>query len=221
MVNFIRILINRFRVLSRTRLEGSVAIFVFHHRVRFILEKDSEIVIRGGGLRLGYPLEKAVPYASYGDSVIQLGRGARLICDGTVAIAPGATIRVSDGGTLHFHGDNVVAHNVTILCSREITIGRGTHISWNVTMIDDDGHHPWDSKGKQRKRIYRPLQIGSRVGIQMNVLIPQGVTIGDLVAVSAGTVVRQNIPSHCIAYSDFKLKIQEGLMPAPPQEIPT
>ena len=212
MFYFIRMIWSRFQALRHTRLEGNESTLFFHRNVRFILSPGSEIIIRDGGLRIGYPASGAVPYASYPNTVIQLGRGARLICDGAVAIAPGATIRVSDGGTLRFGGANLVAHNLTALCSREISIGRGAQLSWNVTLIDDDGHQFTGAHGKKLRRIYRPLRIGRQVGIQMNVLIPSGVSIGDRAVIAAGTVLRQDVPEECTAYTESQLRIKEGFM---------
>jgi acetyltransferase-like isoleucine patch superfamily enzyme len=55
-----------------------------------------------------------------------------------------------------------------------------------------------------------PANVGEAVGIQMNVVIPRGVTVGKNSIISANTVLRQNIPENCLAYSESELRIKHG-----------
>jgi acetyltransferase-like isoleucine patch superfamily enzyme len=84
-------------------------------------------------------------------------------------------------------------------------------ISWNSTLIDSDEHNPVLSSGRILKLQKRPLVVGERVGMQANVLIPRGVNIGNLSVISAGTVLREDVPPEVFVYTDQKLRKKEGL----------
>jgi acetyltransferase-like isoleucine patch superfamily enzyme len=214
------VIFGRIKAIQRTRI-GQNSGFTYSWNTHFHFEKNAEITIRNGKLRLGYPLAGTITYASYSRSVIKLGRNSRIIVNGNVAIAPGASINVKDNGTLVFEGDAVIAHNLTLICERSVTIGQGTHISWNATLIDSDGHQ-FICRDNQKARIpYSPLRIGDQVGLQMNVQIPRGVTIGRRAVIGAGTVVRRNIPEECVAYADSRLKINPAFKAAATAEPPT
>ena len=45
----------------------------------------------------------------------------------------------------------------------------------------------------------KPIKVGSNVWIGGNVCVMPGVTIGDNVAIGAGSVVNKDIPSNCVA----------------------
>jgi acetyltransferase-like isoleucine patch superfamily enzyme len=66
-------------------------------------------------------------------------------------------------------------------------IGRGTVISENVTIRDDDGHM---IEGRARSG---GIIIGSNVWIGLNVTILKNVTIGDGAIVAAGAVVTKDV----------------------------
>ena len=96
-------------------------------------------------------------------------------------------------------GDNFFTnYNVTILDIAPVTIGDNVMIGPNV-LISTVGH-PISLKGR-RKRLAKalPVKIGSDVWIGGNVVILQGVTIGDNVVIGAGAVVTKDIPSNSVA----------------------
>lgn len=205
MIHYISNFLGRFRVLRNTILSNG-ARCVFHNRVKFIVGKNSKLILKKGFLRIGFPLPGTIPFATFPESVVALGENSELICDDTVIIAPGASIRISDGAKLHFKGRNVIAHNLTLLCSKQVTLGFGTSLSWFVTLVDDDKHRFFNQAGKQMRNLYRTLEIGEWVGLQMNVTVPRGLKIGNHAVVAAGTVVRQDIPESCLAYGASDLR---------------
>lgn len=96
-------------------------------------------------------------------------------------------------------GDNFYAnHNCVILDSAEITIGNNVFIGANccidTTILPTDAeqrNEGLESAGK--------IKIGNDVCIGANVLIMSGVSIGDNVVVSGGSVVSEDIPSGVVA----------------------
>jgi len=201
----------RIKAIRHVELEGDHSIFIFHKDVEISAESKSQIIVKNSIVRIGYPLPGVSPFSSYPQSKIYLGRNSKIIFDGPVVIAPGLTIRVKENATLIFGGRNYIAHNFLVLCSKQVTVGADAAISWNVTLIDDDGHFFRSSKGRLIKGIYRPLIIGKNVGIQMNCLIPRGINVGDNSVISCGTVVRKDIPPECLAYQNTELRLRVGI----------
>ena len=92
-------------------------------------------------------------------------------------------------------GDNFTAnYNVTILDIAPITIGDGCMVGPGVTISTVT--HPIDAtRCRDRIAQAKPVTIGNDVWLGANILVMPGVTIGDNVVVSAGTVVTRDIPS--------------------------
>jgi acetyltransferase-like isoleucine patch superfamily enzyme len=148
-------------------------------------------------------------------SEITLAEGATLVFEGDVCIAPGATIYVGKNATATFEGNNFVSYNFKLICNKEFSFGRFSNTSWGVTLIDDDLHRFRTCEGKKLRSISKPMRIGRNVGIQMNVAIPRGVTIGDNSVVAGGLVLREDIPENCTAFGEVKLKVKHGFCCGP------
>lgn len=104
-----------------------------------------------------------------------------------------------------------IGKNTVIGATNSITIGRGTGISNNVTIINNNNHpvNPLDRRimrnapigSLYRSWIYsvsKPIVIGSYVWIGQNARILKGVTIGDNSIVAANAVVTKDVPPNCI-----------------------
>ena len=208
--------VNRVRAFNNVRYHHRQAAFLVNRRVRLSVARDSRIDIEHGRLMLGYPLPCAERCASYQRSHLILGSGSRIVVSGDVCIAPGFTIKLAAGAQLYFGGCNHIAHNFLLLCRRRCVIGKDTQISWQVTMIDSDGHQAYSIDRAQAVALpNKELIIGSNVGMQMQVTIPRGVTVGDNAVLSAATVVRRDIPANSIAYSDHQLRINRRFCKPP------
>lgn len=204
--------IKRYLAYKHVELCGTKSGFYSSAQCQFHLQPKSSIKVTGGALHLGFPLPgTSAPYASFGNTVLSMGEGSKLICEGDVFIAPGATIRIAAGAEVVFRGDNLIAHNFLLLCTRQIVLSQGASASWNVTLIDDDGHRFCNADGAEIPRTLRPLIVGKNAGIQMNVMVPRAVNIGDNAIIGAGTVVRQDVPDNCLAYAATKLTLKEGV----------
>ncbi len=206
MVRFFR----KFNAVRKAQL-GADSRVLFGKGVDIFQKKTSEIIVEKGTFQLGLPLPKNYPYATRDRTVLILEEGSKLICKGNVFIAPGSTIKIRAGATVIFDGGNHIAHDCTILCGRKIHFGQDASVSWNVNLIDDDGHFFVNSEGKRLRRFYKPLIIGKKAGLQMNVTVPSGVTIGDSAVVGANTVIRQDIPDRSLVYSTQKLEVKYGI----------
>ena len=96
-------------------------------------------------------------------------------------------------------GDNFFTnYNVTILDIAPVTIGDNVMIGPNV-LITTVGH-PISLAGRKKRLAHaKEIKIGSYVWIGGNVVILEGVTIGDNVVIGAGAVVTKDIPSNSVA----------------------
>jgi acetyltransferase-like isoleucine patch superfamily enzyme len=204
-------LIHKWIALTRTRINGRDSFLAIHSSVEIIVEKGATIELNDALVRIGFPLPTVPPFATIPCSRIFVGRNAKLIFNGSALIAPGATIRLKENSTLTFGGKNHIAHNLTVLCARRIEIGPDVTFSWNVTLIDDDGHRFQNGKGRRVRFFYRPIILAKNSRLQMNVIIPRGVTVGENSVVSCGTILRSDVPANCIAYQENKMRIKEGL----------
>jgi acetyltransferase-like isoleucine patch superfamily enzyme len=204
-------LIRRLKALKHVRIEGSRARFLFAKNVNIRCAKGAKIIVRNGIVRLGYPLPRMAEHSCFPTTEITLGENATLVFEGDVCIAGGATIIVGANAKATFAGNNFIANNFKLLCNREFRFGRFANASWGVTLIDDDKHRFRRADGKELRSAGRPLLIGDNVGLQMNVSIPRGVTIGENSVVASGLVLRQDIPANCTVFGDVTLKVKHGI----------
>ena len=207
MIQAILNIIRRFRALQHVSLKGGGR-FLSSPEVYFDLKEGAELSISNGTFSIGATLPQR--YATHQNTVLAMGRNSRLVVHGDAVIAPGASIIIEDNATLTIGANVFIAHNLTLICAQQVEIGAGSSISWNVTLIDSDGHACQRPDGRVLRPLYKPLTIGSNVGIQMGVIIPRGVDIGSDAIISSGTVVRQDIPPMVHAYQENRMRIRKG-----------
>lgn len=80
-----------------------------------------------------------------------------------------------------------------------ISIGNDCLFSGEIQFLTHDGSLNIFRKEIPNANIYKPIIIGSNVFIGYRVIIMPGVTIGNNVAIGAGSVVTKDIPSNSIA----------------------
>ncbi|WP_285804311.1 acyltransferase [Mesorhizobium mediterraneum] len=100
-----------------------------------------------------------------------------------------------------------------------IKIGKHVHVSWGVA-IHDTNSHPMDPQKRfaQMQAIFReghprvdpgirsaPITIGDDVWIGNSAMIMKGVTIGDRAVISAGSIVRSDVPADALVRPEPRL----------------
>lgn len=199
---------NRFQALKHVHFEGKEAHLFFDKNVWFRLEENAKIVIQNGLVRIGYDFPNKVSRPSYNKTTITLRENAVLFLGGGVHICPGTSIYLGKNAEMTFKGRNWIGNNCTFICTKKLELGQNTSLSWQVTLIDDDGRTFYKPDGNPIESNRRPLIIGENVGLQMHVVIPKGVIIGKNSVVGANTVVRRDIPENCLVYQNPELKIR-------------
>lgn len=141
--------------------------------------------VRFGMVRLGFGGTRGIVANRYG--VICLEKG-KLILDGTMAMAAGASIRIS--GTLRVGNHFSANKNCFISCSaQDSIIGDDVMLGWNASIRDSDGHTVYH-KGEP-KQSQRPFVIGDHVWICAEAHVLKGVTLGkNSIAAYRSTVTR-------------------------------
>lgn len=202
-------LLNRFLFYKNTKTVNGLAAISWKTKIR--IHPSSSIEINSGFFRFGFPIDINSPFPTQHGGLVKMGKNSKLIIKGNLSIAPGSSIVINDDGFLRFDGENIFAQNCFIYCNKTILFGTGTCASWNCTFMDWDGHlFIRDEKSAKAEDFYKPLTIGKNVGIQMNVSIPRGVTVGDDTIISGHTVLRKDVPASCLVYSDSELKVKHG-----------
>ena len=163
---------------------------LFHCRgkIQAKFEKSSQLNVTSKkkcfiGLRLKGlgSLDRAV-------TVIGAGEHAELTLGGSL-IGRGAVINARSGAKISIGEGSYLNDGSQIYASQEIRIGKNCAISWNVTLIDDDGHSIGEDSASE------PIIIGDQVWIGCNVTILKGVTIGEGSIIAAGSVVTNSFPA--------------------------
>ena len=108
-------------------------------------------------------------------------------------ISLGHELYIRNSGNLHFGARCAIGSFTRIWNYSKISIG-DDFLGAGGLSINSATHDP-----KTLESIGKPITIGDRVWIGLNVSIIAGVTIGDDVVIGAGSVVTKDIPSNTIA----------------------
>jgi len=176
---------------------------LLYRRTSVECRPDSMIEVAAEGrLEIGRPWGSKIPLESY----LMLDKGSRLRIDGEFRFYTGCTIYVNDGATLSL-GSGYVNSRSHISCFERISIGNGVAISEGVTIRDSDNHSILNSPNPKTK----PIFIGDRVWIGMNVTILKGVHIGNGAVVAAGAVVTRDVPERSLVGGVPARVLREGV----------
>lgn len=109
-----------------------------------------------------------------------------------IADAPGSLISI---------GENSRIHGSYIHAWEKIVIGRCVLIAAGTNIVDSNGHSANIRYARFRKNFQdnpKPIHIADFVWIGMNCSILKGVDIGECAIISAGSVVKESVPSFSV-----------------------
>lgn len=128
--------------------------------------------------------------------------------DGTI-IGYGADVEVFKNAKLLFGGAGGSNINLTIICSKQIEIGRDTMIGRDVTIRDNNGGHYLNRPGY---RDSRSVFIGKKSWLCEKCTIMPGVKIGDGAIVGACSFVTSHVPQHSLVAGNPAQVIDEDIL---------
>lgn len=112
-------------------------------------------------------------------------------------------------GRVNIHDNVFFNHNCSVCSMESIEIGEGTICGENVKIYDHN-HEYRDIRIPIKEQGYHsaPIRIGKHCWIASNVVILQGVTIGDNCVIGAGCVIYKDIEKNSVVVNKQDLLIQ-------------
>lgn len=151
--------------------------------------------VRGAALRRKFTSAGLLTVMPGRPGVTVVNRGGTIRAENSVFF-PGVRLTCGKQGRISIGNGTYLNRNTEIIAASEVSIGRDCKISWDVVIMDTDGHGVGDSA-----KIARPIHIGDNVWIGCRALILKGVTIGNGAIVAAGAIVTKDVPAGAIVAS--------------------
>lgn len=139
------------------------------------------------------------------DSLLSLGYNGKLTID-SMYLSRYSKVCVYTGQADIGHvyiGQNSIIHIYS-----KLHIGNECWISWNVSILDGDGHN---LKHKDFDNKPEPIIINDKVWIGNNSVILKGVEIGEGSVVGSGSVVTRSVPPNCLVVGNPARIIKENI----------
>ena len=122
----------------------------------------------------------------------------RVIFEGYAVIKYGAKIIVGDNATLILGHNFRISSGSVIVCYKSIEFGADCRIAWDTQIIDTDFHKVFDSDSNHLNPD-KKIKFGSNCWIGNHCLVQKGTQLGDMVVLSANSMINKVIPeSHVI-----------------------
>ncbi len=119
-----------------------------------------------------------------------VGKKAKIVFKGECGLARGACIRNGEG--IITFGENVYCNaDLTIICSKSVSIGKDTIIGWDVSIRDCDGHNIYEDNLLSNQA--SPVSIGQHCWICQDVKILKGVSIGNDNIIAMNTCLTKSV----------------------------
>jgi acetyltransferase-like isoleucine patch superfamily enzyme len=184
-----------------TRFHGRVVV-VRGTRIR--LAKGARIELAPGArLRLGMRHPLGAPLS------LQIRPGGRLTVHGEVLISSGTRILIGDNAHLEIGDQTFIHYDGVITCWDHISIGSECGISWNVNILDGNGHDL--TVGGKARPVARGTQIGDRVWLGTGATVVSA-TIGDGSVVGAASMVSGKVPSKVLVKGNPATVVREDVL---------
>lgn len=168
---------------------------------------------------LRYPGVKIDPTAKVNFRWIRFHSGSRLEI-GEGSIMEGRLVSERDGACIVI-GRNTFIGGSLIASATRIEVGDDVLISWGCNIVDHNSHAiSWEQR-KQDVRdwyhdkkdwthvIVKPVKIGNKSWLGLNVIVLKGVEVGEGAVVAAGSVVTKDVPAWTVVAGNPAKVIRE------------
>lgn len=151
--------------------------------------------LRGAALRRKFTSSGLLTVMPGRPGVTVINRGGTISAENCVFFS-GVRLTCGLQGRISIGNGTYLNRNTEIIAASEVSIGRDCKISWDVVIMDTDGHGVGDGL-----KVARPIHIGDGVWIGCRAIILKGVTIGNGAVVAAGAIVTKDVPAGAIVAS--------------------
>ncbi len=139
---------------------------------------------------------------------------------GEGSIVEGNLVAERDGAAIVI-GRNTFVGASTMASATSIEVGDDVLISWGCNIVDHNSHAiGWTGRQHDVREWYhgrkswdavvvRPVRIGNKAWVGLNVIILKGVEIGEGAVIAAGAVVTKSVPAWTIAAGNPARVIRE------------
>ena len=147
-----------------------------------------------GKVELPEKVETAMVKIGFGDVGHYDRKRSRTIwqVSGTVSFGGKASIghgsKISVRGGLHLGADFNMTAESTIVCAKEIRLGRDCLLSWDILVMDTD-EHPLFNNENCRINPDKPILVGDHVWIGCKCVLLKGAEVPNDTVVAAGTLL--------------------------------
>ncbi len=156
--------------------------------------------LRIGAIKIGFG-SVGVADSKYNRAIWQ-NEGGDIIFEGDAYIGPGCKILVGSKGKLTLGKNVKVNAKSDIVCEKEVSIGAGTLISWDVLIMDTDYHNITDNSNQLVINEPRKIEIKENTWIACRCTILKGSIIPEGSVMSAGSTVRGKLTQANAIYAN-------------------
>jgi acetyltransferase-like isoleucine patch superfamily enzyme len=168
---------------------------------------------------LRYPYITIHPTAKVNFRGVRYHSGSSLEI-GEGSIVEGSLVSERDGASIVI-GQNTFVGGSLLASAARIEVGDDVLISWGCNIVDHNSHAiGWQQRKHDVRNWYhdkkdwshvsvKPVKIGDKCWIGLNVIILKGVEIGEGAVVAAGSVVTKSVPPWTIAAGNPAKVIRE------------
>lgn len=188
--------------------------FNFHYfnpkiaiRFPFLIYKRTSLEIMKGEIKINAPIKTAMFHFGGNGLLIKDKLYSRTIwnCNGTleingggIHIGRGCKINIDKRAVLTLGENVIITGHSEISCSKLISLGKNSLLSWDILVMDNDFHDIIDEKG-HIINYPKPIFIDEHVWIGCRSTILKGVAIAKNNIIAANSVVTRNIKeTNCI-----------------------
>lgn len=141
-----------------------------------------------GGITIGFP---CITLFDYKNEKSIWNNSGEIEFKGRAHFGQGS--RISNSGKICFGDGFGISANSTICCDKEIVFGKNVLLSWDILIMDSDGHDIYYKDEKIRINSPQKIKIGDHVWVGCRSTILKGSKIGFNCVIAAGSFITKPI----------------------------